>query len=1045
MAHGYLSYSPVTGEGPLGPWLYDKLGKLIKKEGKKQSKKLLDGVKDLLKKDKDTTYRNNIGKRFDVTGKKGGENTAKGGGIFGASKEPKGLLAASKGGLVKREDRESALGKNPINSDKKEKNILGPAGSTGRARKGGGPVDMGGSVSTRLNASSFLNKSGQIDGALFEKSAAAGARFNYGDAAGTGGTLGQQIRNAKAAARGDLGGDLKGDSGADIVAAMAKNTQAIITLVDTTEKQTQSGINIADKQAQAQDTILGRAKAKKEETSLEKGEDLSGFMTPEKIMKAIKPPKSKDGGDDKKDGKGGGLPGMPLGGGKGLGKAAKMLGPVAKWTAIIGTGILAGMSLGTHLWHQNNDRKKANAPKSDRLGNLLDDDGNVLSGPSAPTQEEQFVDNDTGERYDPPLLPVEPAKDPNNNPGYNQGGLVSGGKANLVDDVPINADEGEVVMSNRAGNMFGRDTLMSMNTIAGSTNTPSSGGGYAEGGVVGMSPKLRKMYKLLGEGIIEAQMDNKKEVAELQGLGLKNYFEDKNGFEKMGEGLNNFFSDAKNAVGGALSKLFGGIAGLFTSPASAATIPPSLNSGGGFQTDGSAEGNKRAIFAAIKSGGFNDKSASNMLAQIEGESGFQMVAEQSYKNTPASDIRRIMGGLPEYTNAQIDELKKDDKTFFDAMYGNYMGNEGEGYKYRGRGFIQLTGKNNYKAVGDLIGEDLVGNPELMNDPAIAAKATMGYYKMVGANNDNMSTMTGAYNAVYAGSPNKTSLDTKDRERVAKRGGRANTFLSQIKSGELTGAPAASQVGELPDPEAAKGGQDSKIVSASHPDTGAGYTVEGLKDEQGRPAVFSRGGASAFARMMKDSKGIVKGSDITSSMRSRAKNSSLPGASPTSNHLTGNAMDIHGASKNWIIANGARYGWKLNDYPGSHGGHFDFNGAGQNDLASTGSNASAAGADHPAAVTPTAASVDAPMTNSFGINLADFKSASANTGTEMMATSAQVASSNRGGGAPVIHQHYHGSGGGQQNGTPTPSNVATGIDFNAAGLGAFNELKFRTLT
>ena len=89
MAHGYLSYSPVTGEGPLGPWLYDKLGKLIKKEGKKQSKKLLDGVKDLLKKDKDTTYRNNFGKRFDVTGKRGGENTAKGGGILGASKEPK--------------------------------------------------------------------------------------------------------------------------------------------------------------------------------------------------------------------------------------------------------------------------------------------------------------------------------------------------------------------------------------------------------------------------------------------------------------------------------------------------------------------------------------------------------------------------------------------------------------------------------------------------------------------------------------------------------------------------------------------------------------------------------------------------------------------------------------------------------------------------------------------------------------------------------------------------------------------------------------------
>jgi hypothetical protein len=157
------------------------------------------------------------------------------------------------------------------------------------------------------------------------------------------------------------------------------------------------------------------------------------------------------------------------------------------------------------------------------------------------------------------------------------------------------------------------------------------------------------------------------------------------------------------------------------------------------------------------------------------------------------------------------------------------------------------------------------------------------------------------------------------------------------------------------------------------------------------------------------------------------------------------MDIHGASKNWIIANGARYGWKLNDYPGSHGGHFDFNGAGSTDLAST-SNAPTAGGASPTAASPAAATVDAPMTNSFGINLADFKSASANTGTEMMATSAQVASSNRGGGgSPTIVNNYYGPGGGQQSGTGSPSSVTTGIDMNAAGLGAFQDLQIRTLT
>ena len=44
-------------------------------------------------------------------------------------------------------------------------------------------------------------------------------------------------------------------------------------------------------------------------------------------------------------------------------------------------------------------------------------------------------------------------------------------------------------------------------------------------------------------------------------------------------------------------------------------------------------------------------------------------------------------------------------------------------------------------------------------------------------------------------------------------------------------------------------------------------------------------------------------------------------------MTGIAMDIHGQSSSWIRQNGAKYGWVPNDYPGSHGGHFEFKGAG----------------------------------------------------------------------------------------------------------------------
>lgn len=79
------------------------------------------------------------------------------------------------------------------------------------------------------------------------------------------------------------------------------------------------------------------------------------------------------------------------------------------------------------------------------------------------------------------------------------------------------------------------------------------------------------------------------------------------------------------------------------------------------------------------------------------------------------------------------------------VYANRMGNgseaSGDGWRYRGRGLIQLTGKDNYKTVAKFLKElgvekwDIVSNPDYVaNDPEISALATIGYIKKCRSSN-----------------------------------------------------------------------------------------------------------------------------------------------------------------------------------------------------------------------------------------------------------------------------------------------------------------------
>ena len=123
-----------------------------------------------------------------------------------------------------------------------------------------------------------------------------------------------------------------------------------------------------------------------------------------------------------------------------------------------------------------------------------------------------------------------------------------------------------------------------------------------------------------------------------------------------------------------------------------------------------------------------------ILSVIAKESNFKSFKEFGYSSTSNSRIRSIFGNRANrYSDSELTKLKQNDENFFDAMYGMNSGMRlgntmpGDGWKYVGRGLNGLTGRANYRKYGDLIGMDLESNPELLEQPEIAAKAAVAYF------------------------------------------------------------------------------------------------------------------------------------------------------------------------------------------------------------------------------------------------------------------------------------------------------------------------------
>lgn len=82
------------------------------------------------------------------------------------------------------------------------------------------------------------------------------------------------------------------------------------------------------------------------------------------------------------------------------------------------------------------------------------------------------------------------------------------------------------------------------------------------------------------------------------------------------------------------------------------------------------------------------------------------------------------------TKADAQPYARNPEALANKVYGGRMGNTdpGDGWKYRGRGPPQVTGRDNYRAVGEIMGQDLEGMPELLEQPRFALEAAIAWWE-----------------------------------------------------------------------------------------------------------------------------------------------------------------------------------------------------------------------------------------------------------------------------------------------------------------------------
>lgn len=185
----------------------------------------------------------------------------------------------------------------------------------------------------------------------------------------------------------------------------------------------------------------------------------------------------------------------------------------------------------------------------------------------------------------------------------------------------------------------------------------------------------------------------------------------------------------------------------------------------------------------LKQGFTDPRAIAEMLALTNYESGGYAKTTENMKYSSPEQLVKLFKEVKSMEQAR-QLVKAGEVAIANTVYGGGKGaslgntEPGDGYKFRGRGFVQLTGRANYRKIGQELGIDLENNPQLAsNDPNVMAAIAVNFFK----NSKLLQsiTQTGDFGRAATGLNGGNALPGMD-----KRYGLYLSYLKQLQSGQL---------------------------------------------------------------------------------------------------------------------------------------------------------------------------------------------------------------------------------------------------------------------